>query len=71
MGGFNPQSVGMNRVRAHRRYNVNLQPLVIAAERPSPACARLHALPPHADEGLPLGLTVRPERREDPLAQTA
>lgn len=25
MGGFNPQSSGMNRVRAHRRYNVNLQ----------------------------------------------
>ena len=31
MGGFNAQSVGMNRVRAHRRYNVNLQPLVIAS----------------------------------------
>jgi ribosomal protein L28 len=29
MGGFNPQSVGMNRVRAHRRYDVNLQPLLI------------------------------------------
>ena len=29
MGGFNPQSTGMNRVRAHRRYDVNLQPLVI------------------------------------------
>ena len=29
MGGFNPQSVGMNRVRAHRRYDVNLQPLRI------------------------------------------
>ena len=27
MGGFNPQSSGMNRVRAHRRYKVNLQPL--------------------------------------------
>jgi len=27
MGGFNPQSVGMNRVRAHRRYEPNLQPL--------------------------------------------
>jgi ribosomal protein L28 len=27
MGGFNPQSVGMNRVRAHRRYQPNLQPL--------------------------------------------
>ncbi len=29
MGGFNPQSTGMNRVRAHRRYKVNLQPLKI------------------------------------------
>ncbi len=29
MGGFNPQSSGMNRVRAHRRYHPNLQPLVI------------------------------------------
>jgi len=30
MGGFNPQSSGMNRVRAHRRMKPNLQPLVIA-----------------------------------------
>lgn len=30
MGGFNPQSSGMNRVRARRRYRVNLQQLVIA-----------------------------------------
>ncbi|HUG48315.1 MAG TPA: L28 family ribosomal protein [Candidatus Limnocylindria bacterium] len=30
MGGFNPQSVGMNRVRAHRRYQPNLQPLRLA-----------------------------------------
>jgi ribosomal protein L28 len=29
MAGFNPQSVGMNRVRAHRRMQPNLQPLVI------------------------------------------
>jgi ribosomal protein L28 len=29
MGGFNPQSSGMNRVRAHRRMRANLQPLVI------------------------------------------
>jgi hypothetical protein len=29
MGGFNPQSIGMNRVRAHRRYEVNLQPLIV------------------------------------------
>jgi ribosomal protein L28 len=27
MGGFNPQSVGMNRVRAHRRMGANLQPM--------------------------------------------
>ena len=29
MGGFNPQSVGMNRVRAHRRYRPNLQPTLL------------------------------------------
>ena len=29
MGGFNPQSSGMNRVRAHRRYQPNLQPQII------------------------------------------
>jgi ribosomal protein L28 len=29
MGGFNPQSVGMNRVRAHRRYQPNLQPMIL------------------------------------------
>jgi ribosomal protein L28 len=29
MGGFNPQSIGMNRVRAHRRYGVNLQRLKV------------------------------------------
>jgi ribosomal protein L28 len=29
MGGFNPQSSGMNRVRAHRRYQPNLQQLTI------------------------------------------
>lgn len=27
MGGFNAQSSGMNRVRAHRRYQPNLQTL--------------------------------------------
>lgn len=27
MGGFNPQSSGMNRVRVHRRYDANLQRL--------------------------------------------
>ncbi len=30
MGGFNPQSSGMNRVRAHRRYQPNLQPLLVS-----------------------------------------
>jgi len=30
MGGFNPQSSGMNRVRAHRRYQPNLQPFIIS-----------------------------------------
>ena len=29
MGGFNPQSTGSNRVRAHRRMQSNLQPFVI------------------------------------------
>ena len=29
MGGFNPQSSGMNRVRAHRRYQPNLQTLAV------------------------------------------
>ena len=29
MGGFNPQSSGMNRVRAHRRMQPNLQPFLI------------------------------------------
>ena len=32
MGGFNPQSSGMNRVRAHRRYQPNLQPLFVMRE---------------------------------------
>ncbi|HVA86147.1 MAG TPA: L28 family ribosomal protein [Candidatus Saccharimonadales bacterium] len=31
MGGFNPQSSGMNRVRAHRRYEPNLQQLTLTA----------------------------------------
>ena len=42
MGGFNPQSSGMNRVRAHRRMQPNLQPLVIddrRASRPSRSSA--------------------------------
>ena len=30
MGGFNPQSSGMNRVRAHRRYQPNLQAAIVS-----------------------------------------
>ncbi|MEI8334246.1 MAG: L28 family ribosomal protein [Chloroflexota bacterium] len=43
MGGFNPQSSGMNRVRAHRRYQPNLQPLIVVEKgRPvkRPVCTR-------------------------------
>jgi ribosomal protein L28 len=36
MGGFNPQSSGMNRVRAHRRYQPNLQPLRLANSSSGP-----------------------------------
>ncbi len=32
MAGFNPQSTGSNRVRAHRRYQPNLQPLLIVRD---------------------------------------
>ena len=32
MGGFNPQSSGMNRVRAHRRYRPNLQVTTLVKE---------------------------------------
>ena len=32
MGGFNPQSSGMNRVRAHRRYQPNLQVTIVLAK---------------------------------------
>ena len=45
MGGFNPQSSGMNRVRAHRRYQPNLQPLIIDDARASRRSARVHPLP--------------------------
>jgi large subunit ribosomal protein L28 len=43
MGGFNPQSSGMNRVRAHRRYQPNLQPLLIVqngSSRKAMVCTR-------------------------------
>ena len=59
MGGFNPQSSGMNRVRAHRRMQPNLQPLVIDAEGHADQDARLHPLPAHAAQ---VG-QVEPERR--------
>jgi len=32
MGGFNPQSSGSNRVRAHRRYQPNLQPFMLTTK---------------------------------------
>lgn len=32
MGGFNPQSSGMNRVRAHRRYQPNLQQTLLVKD---------------------------------------
>ena len=37
MGGFNPQSSGSNRVRAHRRMQPNLQPLVIEGKKGAPS----------------------------------
>ena len=44
MGGFNPQSSGMNSVRAHRRYQPNLQPLAVmtasGAPKKQPVCTR-------------------------------
>jgi ribosomal protein L28 len=43
MGGFNPQSTGMNRVRAHRRMVANLQKMhlpVDGVERSVLVCTR-------------------------------
>jgi ribosomal protein L28 len=44
MGGFNPQSSGMNRVRAHRRYQPNLQVTLLTGKNGAPekklACTR-------------------------------
>jgi ribosomal protein L28 len=43
MGGFNPQSTGMNRVRAHRRMTANLQKMrlpVDGVERHVLVCTR-------------------------------
>jgi ribosomal protein L28 len=36
MGGFNPQSSGMNRVRAHRRYQPNLQVTTVSGKNGAP-----------------------------------
>jgi ribosomal protein L28 len=36
MGGFNPQSSGSNRVRAHRRYQPNLQPTMLSKDGGTP-----------------------------------
>ena len=63
MGGFNPQSSGMNRVRAHRRMKPNLQPLVIDVKGTADEVARLHPLPPHAAQ-------VGQVTRRTPLAPT-
>ena len=43
MGGFNPQSSGSNRVRAHRRMQPNLQPFLLVKDGASTrvlACTR-------------------------------
>ena len=32
MAGYNPQSTGSNRVRAHRRYQPNLQPFQLTRD---------------------------------------
>jgi ribosomal protein L28 len=43
MGGFNPQSSGSNRVRAHRRYQPNLQSRIVTVDgrtRRAPVCTR-------------------------------
>ena len=32
MAGYNPQSTGSNRVRAHRRYQPNLQPYLLTRD---------------------------------------
>ena len=51
MGGFNPQSSGMNRVRAHRRYQPNLQPLHDPRQNGNETeGARLHPLPANLPE---------------------
>ncbi len=67
MGGFNPQSSGMNRVRAHRRMKPNLQPLVIDVKGTADQVARLHPLPAHAAE---VGQVTRRRRSRRSNRQT-
>ena len=66
MGGFNPQSVGMNRVRAHRRMTANLQPMRLRGWQDD-AHARVHALPSHdAEDRLALrGRALRSSARRE------
>ena len=75
MGGFNPQSSGMNRVRAHRRYQPNLQTLAVVEGGAGDAQAGLHALPADPDQEAPLSAAgSRPGRpppaRPGPLGAT-
>ena len=75
MGGFNPQSVGMNRVRAHRRYKVNLQPLKMANKAgvsvtaaSAPAADAPCARPPDPPGALRVRVAESAEgRARDPL----
>ena len=69
MGGFNPQSSGMNRVRAHRRYQPNLQVTTLTAKNGGHReGARLHALPSNPDQERPLAPHpgVQPEAGRNP-----
>ena len=63
MGGFNPQSVGMNRVRAHRRYEPNLQPMRLAKGGTTKPRPRLHSLPADSPEDRLTALIVRARLR--------
>ena len=47
MGGFNSQSSGMNKVRTHRRYSVNLHPYKIPQGEHARHGQGVHALRPH------------------------
>ena len=52
--GWNPQSVGMNRKRALRRWLPNLQPMTLTPRRQGHEGQGLQPLPPHRPEGLTL-----------------